>query len=110
MNLPDTASHRLGRSDVLHLAARPQRLSVEHGSLWVTQDGEPEDMQIDAGASLEFDGHTALLVSTLGGPALLRVTPLAPSHAAHATHQARTAGAWHWLPRAAAALRGGAAA
>jgi hypothetical protein len=104
MNPSCTATHALGPAELLHLAARPQRLSVDSGCLWVTQDGEPEDLQIDAGTSRDFDGHARLLVSALGGPARLCVTPLPP------LRQPRAARAWAWLPRATAALRGGAAA
>ena len=49
MNHPALTRHPLGRADFLHLAAQPVRLIVDRGTAWVTQDGEPEDIQIDAG-------------------------------------------------------------
>ena len=36
-------SRRLGHADFIHLAARPVRLVVDLGTLWVTQDREPEE-------------------------------------------------------------------
>lgn len=72
--------HPLGRSDFLHLAAMPVRLIVDRGTAWVTQDGEAEDIQIDAGGCRDFDGHTRLMVGTLGGEAVLRVAPLPQPH------------------------------
>jgi hypothetical protein len=82
MNSPSMTSRRLGRADFLHLAARPVRLSVERGTVWVTQDGEPEDIQIEAGSRRDFDGHTRVMVGTLGGEATLRVAELPRTHTA----------------------------
>lgn len=76
MNSPSMTSCNLGRADFIHLAARPVRLMVDCGTVWVTQDGEPEDIQIDAGGQREFDGHTRLMIGTLGGVAELRLAPL----------------------------------
>jgi hypothetical protein len=76
MNYPSMTSRRLGRADFIYLDARPVRLVVDRGTAWVTQDGEPEDIQIDAGNQRDFDGHTRLMVGTLGGEAELRVAPL----------------------------------
>lgn len=76
MNSFPMTGRRLGRADFIHLAARPVRLVVDRGTLWVTQDGEPEDIEIDAGGQRDFDGHTRLMIGTLGGPAELRLVPL----------------------------------
>ena len=82
MNRAPMTNHRLGRTDFIHLAARPVRLSVDRGTLWVTQDGEPQDIEIDAGGQLDFDGHTRLTIGTLGGEAELRLVPLQKPRAA----------------------------
>ena len=84
MNSAPTTSRRLGRADFIHLAARPVRLAVDRGTLWVTQDGEPEDIEIDAGGQRDFDGHTRLTIGTLGGEAELRLVPLPRRRAATA--------------------------
>lgn len=76
MNSTPMTSRHLGSADFIHLAARPVRLVVDLGTLWVTQDGEPEDIEIDAGSQREFDGHTRLTIGTLGGEAELRLVPL----------------------------------
>ena len=76
MNTITMRTRRLGRTDFLHLGRQPVRLAADCGTLWVTQDGEPEDIQIDAGQMREFDGHAVLTVGTLGGGAQVRVTPL----------------------------------
>ena len=74
---PTPTTQRLGRSDFLHLARQPVRLAAVCGSLWVTQDGELDDVQLDAGQTRDFDGHAHLTIGTLGGDALVRVTSLA---------------------------------
>ena len=84
MNSAPTTSRRLGRADFIHLAARPVRLAVDRGTLWVTQDGEPEDIEIDAGGRRDFDGHTRLTIGTLVGEAELRLVPLPRPRAATA--------------------------
>jgi hypothetical protein len=98
---PDT--HTLGASTFLHLPRQPVLLQAEAGTLWVTEDGEPDDHQIDPGTQRRFDGHAALTVGTLGGAARVRVVPLAPT-APTAPH----APLWRlalprWLQRRAAA-------
>jgi hypothetical protein len=69
--------HRLGSAEFLHLRGQPVCLFAERGTLWVTQDGEPEDIQLDAGQWQRFDGHAAIMVGTLGGEAQVRVTRFA---------------------------------
>jgi hypothetical protein len=51
-------------------------LRAERGSLWITIDGEPDDIELDAGQSRVFDGRAMVLVSSLGGDAVLSATPL----------------------------------
>lgn len=77
MSSHSTTSHRLGATDFLHLHGQPVCLFAEHGTLWVTQDGEPDDVQLDAGQWHRFDGHADIMVGTLGGEAQVRVTRFA---------------------------------
>ncbi|CAN7583299.1 DUF2917 domain-containing protein [Variovorax sp. LjRoot178] len=92
MNRAPMTSRRLGPADFIHLAARPVRLVVDRGTLWVTQDGEPEDIETDAGSQLDFDDHTRLTIGTLSGEAELRLVPLPKPRAATAL-----LGLPHWL-------------
>lgn len=77
MNRPSTTRHGLGRTDFLHLRGAAVCVMAEHGTVWVTQDGEPDDIQLDAGQWQRFDGRARLIVSALGGDARVRVTRLA---------------------------------
>lgn len=54
------------------LCLRPVR-----GTLWVTIFGKTEDFLLEAGQQHQFDAHTQILVSTLGGDALVNVIPQA---------------------------------
>jgi hypothetical protein len=93
MNITPT-SHDLTSTGFLHLHGQPVLLLAEAGTLWVTEDGEPADHQIDTGQQRRFDGRAALTVGTLGGSARVRVVPLA----------AQASPVWpRWLPRGAAA-------
>ena len=75
-NLPIRA--RLGRADFLHFKRQhPLRLRADRGSLWVTLDGHPEDIEIEPGKSREFDGQSALTVGALGGEAIVSAAPVA---------------------------------
>ena len=68
---------RLGRDDFLRFTGhRAVRLQADRGTLWVTLDGEPDDIEIDAGSSRVFDGHAAITVGTLGGPAVFSAEAL----------------------------------
>lgn len=84
--------HRLGPTDFLHLPARPVRLIVDQGTIWVTQHGETEDILVDPGGWRDFDGHAGLMVSSLGGDATLQMVPLPPVRA-----QAGLLGLQRWL-------------
>jgi hypothetical protein len=68
---------RLGRHDFLRFDDhRARRLQADCGTLWVTLDGETADIEIDAGQCRVFDGHAALTVGSLGGPAVMRAEAL----------------------------------
>lgn len=83
MNHPASATlplhRRLRRDQFLHFA-RPShmRLRAERGTLWVTVDGEPDDIEIEAGQSRDFDGSAPITVGTLGGDAVFSATPRGP--------------------------------
>lgn len=62
--------HPLGRRDVVRFDA-PVHLHVDDGDLWVTIDGEPDDIHLSRGEDFDHDGHAPLLATPLGGPALL---------------------------------------
>jgi hypothetical protein len=68
---------RLQPDDFLHFQHPPVlRLQAESGTLWVTVDGEPDDIQIDAGESRVLDARAPITVGTLGGDAVLSATAL----------------------------------
>ena len=79
--MPSTSSNfvrGLRRGQFLRLNnPRQLCLRAERGSLWVTVDGELNDIQLDAGQSRVFDGRIKVLVSSLGGDAVLSATRLA---------------------------------
>lgn len=74
-------ARRLRGGQFLHFR-RPQQLCLraERGSLWITVDGEPDDIELDAGDSRVFDGCASVLVGSLGGDAVVSATPLQCSH------------------------------
>ncbi len=59
------------------LTPRQLCLRAEHGTLWVTVDGDPEDYVLDPGQSRVFDRAAPMIVTTLGGDAVLSAVPLA---------------------------------
>ncbi|HKX94943.1 MAG TPA: DUF2917 domain-containing protein [Methylibium sp.] len=60
--LPD----RLPRRATLTLADRAgDRIDCLRGRLWITQDGDPRDIVLDAGASFELDRPGLAIVSAL---------------------------------------------
>jgi Protein of unknown function (DUF2917) len=69
---------RLARHHSLHLKA-PVALQARAGTLWVTIDGDPQDIVLEAGEARCFDAPAALLVHAIAGDATLRVRPLAPA-------------------------------
>jgi len=83
MTHPDRATlplrHRLRHDHFLHLDRPPVlRLQAECGTLWVTVDGDSDDIQIEAGQSRVFDGRAPVTIGTLGGDAVFSATPLSP--------------------------------
>jgi Protein of unknown function (DUF2917) len=52
-------------------------LRAEHGTLWVTIDGDPEDYVLDPGQSRVFDQTAPAIVTAIGGDAVLSAVPLA---------------------------------
>lgn len=78
MSTATTATRRrLGARQFIHVPARqPVRVRADSGSLWITVDGEKDDIQLDAPACREFDGHAPVTVGTMQGDALLTLTPL----------------------------------
>lgn len=75
--LSRTIHHHLARQTVLRFDSAV-RLQVDQGSLWLTVDGEPEDLQLESGEVFEHDGHASLLATPLGGPAELSSRSLPP--------------------------------
>lgn len=66
--LSRTLHHHLDRQAVLRFD-RAVRLQVDQGALWLTVDGEPDDLQLEPGEVFEHDGHARLVATPLGGPA-----------------------------------------
>jgi len=94
MNRPDTLT--LERNHFATLRGATQ-IRVTHGSLWMTVDGEPEDIFIERGQAVALPAGARALVQALHGPA--RAVVLRPAgwrDRAHAAWQAllhRPAGA-----------------
>jgi hypothetical protein len=71
-------ARRLRHHQFLRLARQPALcLRAERGTLWVTVDGETEDIELNAGESRRFDAGAVVTVGTLGGDAVLTATRLA---------------------------------
>ncbi len=78
-HLPMSLSGHLGPGRFLRIAAgQPVRVCSNSGALWITVDGEPDDIQVDPGACLRMDPRSPMLVTALDGDADVTVTPLAP--------------------------------
>lgn len=92
---------RLRPDDFLHFRHPPRlRLKAESGTLWVTVDGEPDDIQIEAGESRELEVQAPITVGTLGGEAVLSASAL-QHDGAGARGWWLQLGAWLHLPVAA---------
>ncbi len=74
-----TLTLALRRAQFLTLQ-RPQGLClrVTRGTLWVTVDGQPEDIELGPGQRHRFDSAAAAVVGTLGGDAEFSATRAAP--------------------------------
>ncbi len=78
MNHPLSGCRPLARGEFLHLRGTPVRLRAERGSLWITQDGDPDDVLLDAGQAHDFTALAPLVIGALSDGALVRVTALQP--------------------------------
>ena len=50
-------------------------LASAGGTLWVTVDNDPRDVVLEPGDSFEIPDDASLLVSSLGGPAVMDLRP-----------------------------------
>lgn len=67
---------RLERGQTTRLAeAGAAHLASTAGTLWITIDNDPRDIVLEAGEAIDLWGDAAVLVSPLGGPAELALTP-----------------------------------
>ena len=74
-------STRLGKGSLARLASRRgERIECLSGTLWVTQDGDPRDVVLEAGESFEFDRSGRSIVSAFADS---RYLLLARSHGRH---------------------------
>jgi hypothetical protein len=73
MNRPSLPlTRRLQRDQFLRFAhPRGLCLRADSGTLWVTVDGEPDDIEIGAGDCRSFDGDRPLLVGSFRGDAVV---------------------------------------
>ena len=73
-----TTAHRLQRGQSLHFR-RPRRLCLRatEGTLWITVDGEIDDIVLDRGETRVIDGTAPVLVTALGDQATLTAVSLA---------------------------------
>jgi Protein of unknown function (DUF2917) len=62
-----------GQSTVLP-ANRPAHLASAQGTVWVTIDHDPRDIVLEAGDAMDLWSDAPVVVSTLGGPAVLELT------------------------------------
>lgn len=47
-------------------------LQVQRGTLWITVDGRPDDVELAAGQRLCLEGDAPVVIGTLGGAAEFR--------------------------------------
>ena len=75
--LPHTLTD-LPRDAMLRIADRQAHVIVVfEGQLWLTQDGDPRDVILEAGDSFSFDSHGVTLVQALRAARLLVSNPAA---------------------------------
>ena len=57
---------------------KPKHLCVraERGTLWLTVDGDPSDIELEPGQWRRFDGSATVVIGTLGGDAVVSITPV----------------------------------
>jgi hypothetical protein len=73
---PASAKLRLERGQTTRLLdSGAAHLASTFGTLWITIDHDPRDIVLEAGEAIDLGGGTVVLVSPLGGPAELALTP-----------------------------------
>lgn len=56
----------LGKGQLIRFdGRRGQRITSRRGSVWVTQDGKPDDVVLDAGQAHRLDGDGPVLIQAL---------------------------------------------
>jgi hypothetical protein len=91
----ETRAATLRKGQLLALDGRQGlRIDCREGSLWITQDGEPDDVVLEAGQSHSVSGRQRVLVQALG-PARLAVRP--PAGAAGSSWRAWLRQRWPGL-------------
>jgi len=63
---PEPALHELDEGEILKIP-QPLRLEVVclRGSLWITHDGDPKDIMVEAGGCYRVDRPSTLLIHAL---------------------------------------------
>lgn len=70
--LPDPRTLRLSRSHFVRLAQPGGwQVRTRRGTLWITIDGEPEDIELETGESYTFPAGAPALLGSLGGDAVV---------------------------------------
>jgi Protein of unknown function (DUF2917) len=91
----ETQTATLRKGQLLALDGRHGlRIDCRAGSLWITEDGEPDDVVLEAGQSHSVSGRQRVLVQALG-PARLAVRP--PASAAGSSWRAWLRQRWPGL-------------
>ena len=76
-SLPLPFARRLRRDQFVRFT-HPKRLCIraEHGTLWITIDGDLNDIELRPGESAIFNGPDRVLVGAIGQDAVMTATPL----------------------------------
>lgn len=70
--LPHDADVRLDAGQLFALSTDAvHTVEVLDGSIWITQDGQEEDIVLSAGARVVLPHPDAAIISALGGPAVV---------------------------------------
>ena len=77
MTRSDTTHLTLAQSTLVRLPATAGDIHCDTGTLWITQDGDPRDVVLEAGQQFRRDGQRAAIVYALA-PARLRVQHAVP--------------------------------
>jgi Protein of unknown function (DUF2917) len=87
-SLENPVKVQLSGSQILSIN-RPRGISlnVESGCVWVTIDGDTQDYQLNQGQSMKFESTPRVIVTTLGGTALVSANESAcVEHASNVRH------------------------